>query len=941
MSHRLRDRWLASVEVSTHLRPWLTWLTRRHAELGGRTEIRLIRAAPDRGVWSGCVGPDHVERLIELLAPVGAPREHIPAGDHPRVGEGQVYFTLNPTSLQASAELKKGRRATRDRDIVAPCLALIDVDPERPSGVSATAAERKAAEDVAAKVAGWLRERGVEPIRASSGNGYHLLVPLDGGPVEDAATRTKALLQHLHASFSTAGAKVDVTTYNPSRICKLYGTRAVKGEATDERPHRRTTVAMPEGLAFLSAERFAELVPEQPAQPSAPTRPGKEVWEAWRQEALAAVTLESVYGPWLTGKASGQWLECRDPRVEDRNPSAGVADGSGDFERGVFHSFLDRKPISLFDFLVLRGEAHDFMSACERVAVLSGVPLPGSDGVAMARAADPAMALCEQSDTQQIRGALAALRETGAIERARGIERIAEATGLTKAVLRKELDALGRKATRRAAKAESRRPEVRYVRNADRIEDLWSRILEAVRPFDCLFERDGELVWVAPGRGTTVVTAGNLPGLLSGVIEISFWHRAGDGQDECLGFDVLPADKARAMVSCLDVRSAIPKLTLYTRSPVIDVAWSFVGEPGYHPDSGVYYDGRRLLPAAGTDTLVRMLEDFRFSGPVDLVNTVGALLTALTIVHWPVHPMLVIDGNARGIGKSLLATVLGIVIEGQVPESISYTRGDEEFEKAIATCIDGGDRLVLIDNAKGMVDSAALERSVTAPVLAFRRLGGNTKIRRTNDVLFALTMNEPHLSPDLRRRALPVSLRYSGSVQQATYPIEDLASWVRERRDQLVCELGGIVMRWVEAGRPRCEEPARHSTSQLWAGSIDAMLRLSGFQGFLDNFEIVAQSYDPNFDIVCAVARAGWQLEAAGAMEWGERLGSSALFDVCHDRKGQRRTPRTRAVLIGKLFSGYVGQRIPVDDDIRVELFSEQPRGRTHSAVYGFRRVAP
>jgi len=106
-----------------------------------------------------------------------------------------------------------------------------------------------------------------------------------------------------------------------------------------------------------------------------------KVWREWRRQALAALPLESVYGKLLTGKAEARgWLECHDPwsGTGDRDPSSGVADGSGQPERGTFHSFLSGKSLSVFDFLVARREAADFRAACQRVAELSGIALPAA-----------------------------------------------------------------------------------------------------------------------------------------------------------------------------------------------------------------------------------------------------------------------------------------------------------------------------------------------------------------------------------------------------------------------------------------------------------------------------------------------------------------------------------------------------------------------------------
>ena len=42
--------------------------------------------------------------------------------------------------------------------------------------------------------------------------------------------------------FSDDKISVDLKNFNPSRICKLYGTQAEKGSDTKERPHRMSKI---------------------------------------------------------------------------------------------------------------------------------------------------------------------------------------------------------------------------------------------------------------------------------------------------------------------------------------------------------------------------------------------------------------------------------------------------------------------------------------------------------------------------------------------------------------------------------------------------------------------------------------------------------------------------------------------------------------------------
>ncbi len=117
-------------------------------------------------------------------------------------------------------------------------------------------------------------------------------------------------------------------------------------------------------------DALVSIAPKQPNPGRAKANPSE-----WRARALERLSLETVYGGLLTGRASSPgWLECRDPwsSTGDKNPSAGVADGSGEAERGAFHSFRTGETISVFDYL-MRKDGVEFRDAADLVARWSGV----------------------------------------------------------------------------------------------------------------------------------------------------------------------------------------------------------------------------------------------------------------------------------------------------------------------------------------------------------------------------------------------------------------------------------------------------------------------------------------------------------------------------------------------------------------------------------------
>jgi hypothetical protein len=197
-----------------------------------------------------------------------------------------VYFVLNKINpaLLARSDNRMRRRPknlTSDADIIERRWFYIDEDPRRPAGISATEAEHCAALERAKHIRDFLDSRGwPEPFVGDSGNGGHVHYRLPPLEPERADVLVKACLEAIATRFDDAIVKIDTSTYNRSRICKLYGTMARKGDSTPDRPHRLArglrapadgVVAVPlEALEALAAEAPPKQQPRRESKPSAP-----------------------------------------------------------------------------------------------------------------------------------------------------------------------------------------------------------------------------------------------------------------------------------------------------------------------------------------------------------------------------------------------------------------------------------------------------------------------------------------------------------------------------------------------------------------------------------------------------------------------------------------------------------------------------------------------
>lgn len=144
------------------------------------------------------------------------------------------YVTINP--LMEALHARSPDRFTvagrgdlaKDHEVLRRTRLLLDFDPRRPSGISATDAEHEAALDRARTAYRDLRAHGwPDPLVVDSGNGAHLVYAVDQ-PADDGGL-IERVLRALAARHDDAAVELDQTVHTAARITKLPGTLACKG----------------------------------------------------------------------------------------------------------------------------------------------------------------------------------------------------------------------------------------------------------------------------------------------------------------------------------------------------------------------------------------------------------------------------------------------------------------------------------------------------------------------------------------------------------------------------------------------------------------------------------------------------------------------------------------------------------------------------------------
>lgn len=241
-----QDRRLALQQIQ--LIAFLHITQRRGIEQGDAFEIRALgyRDHPKQRPSTKAGYFDSISKAFETIRDVALASRQVHSG---------ICVTLNPVIYDCRARCHNRldfniEKVTSDVDVAKRHWLFLDFDPQRPSGVSSREDELSSAKLVASATCRWLEQNYgfVSPLVTCSGNGFHLLYPIDL-PHDDESERLiksvlSAIAQHAKSIHRDGlpTVKVDEAVSNASRLIRIAGSLNRKGDSVPERPWRYSSI---------------------------------------------------------------------------------------------------------------------------------------------------------------------------------------------------------------------------------------------------------------------------------------------------------------------------------------------------------------------------------------------------------------------------------------------------------------------------------------------------------------------------------------------------------------------------------------------------------------------------------------------------------------------------------------------------------------------------
>lgn len=487
------------------------------------------------------------------------------------------------------------------------------------------------------------------------------------------------------------------------------------------------------------------------------------------------------------------------------------------------------------------------------------------------------------------------------------------------------------------------------------VDRAWSLLLGSNRT-PWLFRYAGLATWVVPddeGRPAAVaLTDERLRHMLA---RLADWRRL-NAKGE-----LVPTHPPTALVKSILATPdpGLPVLVGIVSAPVFGRHGRLLTTPGYHPDARLLYcpapgfdvPAIPQRPSAGEVAAARqlicddLLGDFPFVSEAERAHAVALLLLGFlrAMVDGPT-PLHLIEKPSPGTGATLMVDAIATILTGAGASVMTEGRDDEEWRKRVTAKLRQVPSIVLIDNLRNKLDSAAVAAALTAPFWEDRILGASEMARLPIRCIWIATGNNPEFSNEMARRILRIRLdaHVERPWQRAGFRHPDLMTWVRANRAPLVSACLTLCQAWIAAGRPRGARTI--GSYENWAQILGGVLQVAGIDGFLGNIEEMMQASDGEGVIWRSFVAAWWDrfgtaqvgandlyetaltceppLPLGSGNDRSQRIRLGKALGRLRDRVFQLRSISVRAEICGTL-QGAQRWRLVIDEKTSTEKHSQ------------------
>jgi putative DNA primase/helicase len=387
------------------------------------------------------------------------------------------------------------------------------------------------------------------------------------------------------------------------------------------------------------------------------------------------------------------------------------------------------------------------------------------------------------------------------------------------------------------------------------VEKAWSLLLASNRT-PWLFRYAGGLTWVVPDdEGRPVAIALTDERLRHMLARLGNWRRLNAKSE------LVPAHPPTLLVKSVLATPdpGLPVLVGIVNTPVFGRQGRLLTTPGYHPDARLLYcpalgfevpaiverPSAQELSAARTLICEDLLGDFPFVSHSEQAHAVALLLLGFlrAMIDGPT-PLHLIEKPTAGTGATLIVDAIATILTGTGASVMTEGRDDEEWRKRVTAKLRQIPSIVLIDNLRQKLDSAAVAAGLTAPFWEDRILGVSEMARLPIRCVWIATGNNPEFSNEMARRIVRIRLdaHVERPWQRGGFRHPDLMTWVRANRARLVSACLTLCQTWIAAGRPRGTRTI--GSYENWAQVLGGLLQVAGIEGFLGNIEELMEASD-------------------------------------------------------------------------------------------------